>query len=446
MIASPQDDAPNAEVPKIASSSDLRLSDEPEFHPGGFGLVIAWAFIACLLTLINRFAGHFVPIPQYGTMTGHLLALVYFAALLFTLLMLTREAARLPWKSGALLGIGLAFAVPMGVSLLMQNLNIRSPFLSSFLTLTANNLFLPVAAALIGAAIGRIIKHPNTLLAGAGFAIFFDFVVVTMGTVAQLMKTNSNIINIVSLGGGNTSAVRIAELPSWMRQKAVDPITGVTIGPADVLFLALFQAAVYHQRLSPRATFWWMFALLMLALALVEVTGLPVPALIPMGVAVLIANAKHAAFTKTERRDLVIGGIFAVFCAAVIVYVSQRAITQTPPAATLGFTIGPVSANEFYVEPSGGDPKQLEKGSLGEKAGLIGGDQILRVNGIPTGGLFGNDQLYGVLGDAPKKGLTLRVRLRDTPTVLDVYLPPSRPLTPEEQQKFGKLPRAVRPK
>ena len=44
------------------------------------------------------------------------------------------------------------------------------------LALAANNLFLPVAAALVGAGIGRVIRHPNTLIAAAGFAVFFDIV------------------------------------------------------------------------------------------------------------------------------------------------------------------------------------------------------------------------------------------------------------------------------
>jgi len=417
------------------------MDDPVEFRQSAFGQVILWAISACLLTLVNRFAGYVVPIAPYGTLSGHFFSLLYLAGLLYVLMRLTDAAARLPLRTVSLFGIGLAFAIPMAIVLLMQYQHQRPPL---FLTLTANNLFLPIAAAMVGAAIGRIIKHPNTLLAGAGFAIFFDFVVVTMGTVAQLMKSNSSIIASVSVGAG-ASVAASAELPSWMRARSAEPITGVTIGPADVLFLALFQAAVYHLRLSARSTFWWMFGLLMLALALVEMIGLPVPALIPMGIAVLIANARHGAFTATEKRDLAIGAVFAVFCAALIIFISQRTISQSGGSTPLGFTIGPVSANAFYVEPSGGDSKQLEKGSLGEQAGMIGGDQILMINNVPTGSLYGTGNLYPTLGDTPKKGLVLRVRLRDTQIVRDIYIPPSRPLTAEEEQKYGKLLRKVRP-
>jgi len=71
-----------------------------------------------------------------------------------------------------------------------------------WLAATANGLFLPAAAALAGAAIGRVIRHPNTLLAGAGFAVFFDIVVVTMGTVAVLLQKSPHVIASASVGGG----------------------------------------------------------------------------------------------------------------------------------------------------------------------------------------------------------------------------------------------------
>jgi hypothetical protein len=51
----------------------------------------------------------------------------------------------------------------------------------------------------------------------------------------------------------------------------------------------------------------------------VELRGLPIPALAPMGVAVLLANARHGAFTRKEKRDLAIGATFAVFLAALLV-------------------------------------------------------------------------------------------------------------------------------
>ena len=428
--------SPDADVPETVAPS-------PAGSAGAYGAVIGWAIVACLLTLVNRFAGWFVPIPPFGTVMGHLLALAYLAAILFTLLQLTYHAARLPLRSGPLIALGVALALPMATVLLLQYYHLPSPL---SLELTANNLFLPIAAALAGAGIGRIIKHPNTLIAGAGFATFFDFVVVTIGPVAQLMKSKSNIIAAVSLGAGTQVATNVPNLPAWMRgHPAAEPITGVTIGPADVLFLALFQAAVYQLRLSSRATFWWMFGLLMLALALVDVTSLRVPALVPMGVAVLIANARHAAFTKTEKRDLVIGAVFAVFCAGIIVYVAQRTIPQGQSPGRVGFTIGPVKPGEFYVGPVG-DEKDVAKGSLGEAAGIIGGDQVLRVNGAPTGVLFGNNSLYPLLDDIPKNGLVLRVRLRDTSTVTDVFLPPARELTAEEKKRYANLPRTVRPK
>ncbi len=77
-----------------------------------------------------------------------------------------------------------------------------------------------------------------------------------------------------------------------------------------------------------------MFGLLGLALLVVQVTSLPIPALAPMGIAVLIANASHAAFTKQEKRDLKIGAAFAVFCATLMV-IGARTFLAPPPASAL---------------------------------------------------------------------------------------------------------------
>ena len=62
-----------------------------------------------------------------------------------------------------------------------------------------------------------------------------------------------------------------------------------------------------------------MFALLLAALAYVEITGAPVPALAPMGLAVILANARHARFTRQEKFALVYGTGFALVLAVLLV-------------------------------------------------------------------------------------------------------------------------------
>ncbi|MDX1934926.1 MAG: PDZ domain-containing protein [Capsulimonadales bacterium] len=372
------------------------------------GNVLLWAAVAFLLTLANRFAGYVIPIPAAGTLLSHLFALLYLALLLLALLQTARYAARLPVSTAMLAIVGVLLAFPMGVVLLLQQNRIPP---TPFLHLTANNLFLPIAAALVGAAIGRIIRHPNTLLAAAGFSLFFDIVVVTMGTVAQLMRTgNSAIIAAVSVGAGSTpvpgAPLSKVQLP--------DPISGVTIGPADVLFLALFQSAVHRMDLSRRATFAWMFALLMLALAIVEFFYLPIPALVPMGIAVLVANLRHGAFTPREKRDLIIGGVFAVFCASLIIG-GARFLIKPSQAVKPEFRIEPISAVGPIIVA------EVTKGSVAEKAGVRPGDALYGFNGKDPMRLT-----YAELEEAWEKarrdGIRLKLKHMNKGPMLDINL------------------------
>jgi hypothetical protein len=171
--------------------------DTKPHSPRALLALVGGALIAFLLTLLNRYLGLFVPLPTGRTPLTHLISLAYLFPLLFAFLTAATGAARLPQSPGFLGLVGLLLAVPMGlVYLLTEIFHVGVPLP---LFLTANNLFLPVGVMLLGAALGRkIIRHPNTLLALAGIVIFFDVVMVTMGTVAQAMQSGSKLISLVS--------------------------------------------------------------------------------------------------------------------------------------------------------------------------------------------------------------------------------------------------------
>jgi len=354
----------------VTVPGDSPVADAQRTRPERPGAVAtelaAWACGACALTLVNRFIGLLAPLPPSTTFLSHVLALVYLAALLFALMQLTRAAARLPASTPTLLLLGLIFAAPMGVVLLVRQMDVPPPM---WLFLTANNLFLPIGAALAGAAIGRIVRHPNTLLAAAGFAIFFDIIVVTMGTVAALTQAQSSIIAAVSVGAGPTAP---------MSRRSYPILSSVTIGPADILFMALFFASVWMLRLSWRATAAWMYGLLMAALVVVELQLLPdwlpgIPALVPMGIAILVANWPHRAFTAQEKRDLRIGSAFALVCAVGIILGSRTLVRANP--APLGIQMQRIPTGEHALVVG------VQSGSRAEKSGIRPGDIVLSLNG-----------------------------------------------------------------
>ena len=331
------------------------------------------ATAALALSLANQFLGMFVRLPKAGTLASHFVSLAYLLPILFSLLTLARGAATLARSTGFLILVGILCAAPMATMFALDRFEVKPP---DWLALTSNNLFGPLGMVLIGAALGRILKHSNTLLVAAGFGLFFDFVVVTLGPVAHLLKSgNGGIIAAVSVGAGTPRTY-------FTSTKSIPLLSSVTIGPADVLFLAFFLSAVVILQSKPmgeeqggahpgseRRTFWWMFGLLCLALALVEFTALPVPALAPMGIAVLVANARNAAFTQREKRDLGIGAIFAVFCAALIVFGATRlagkpgyglsASARHQRRAATGRACGPMASTARTAQKAG-----LKKGDL----------------------------------------------------------------------------------
>lgn len=387
----------------------MNIPDAPAARPPALPYLLSGALGAFLFTLLNRYVGEWVPIPSAGTVFGHLVSLVYLAFLLFFLICLARGAALSQRSTGFLVVVGVAFALPMGTVLASSYWRYQPPL---YLFLTANNLFLPLGAVLVGAAIGRIIRHPNTLLAGAAVAIFFDVVVVTMGTVAQLLQSNSKLIAAVSVGAGPSA-------PASPLVKSIPLLSGVTIGPADVLFLALFLASVAQMpRLKPEwnlsltRTVGWMYGLLFLALVLVELFGLPVPALVPMGVAVLIANGRHAAFSRQEKRDLWIGAAFALCCAVGIVaygkFFAAKAAQAAPPQPETrmkwGWSLGVVRETQERFVTS------IYPGYPAATVGIRPGDVIESLNGVKTTELTTQEALMRVLGEAEAKGLTVRLR------------------------------------
>ncbi|MFM7321256.1 MAG: PDZ domain-containing protein [Armatimonadota bacterium] len=362
------------------------------------------ALAAFALAWLNRNLGEFASLPAARSAGAHAVSLLYLAAMLWALIAAARAAAHIRASTPFLLATGLLFAAPMLVVL-----KVGAQAVPPWLETGANNLFGPVGAVLVGAAIGRIINHPNTLLAAAGFAAFFDLVVVTLGPVAKLMEANSPLIQAVSVGAGAAVA------PAWSGfGKMIPLLSAVTIGPADVLFLAVFLGSVVLLgRTAPfhlpteTATRRWMFGLLFLALVLVEFGVRAVPALAPMGVAVIAANLRHGAFTRTEKRDLWIGGAFALACAALIVFVGPKIAARNRPAPPKGPIYGFVitripPAGELVVNGVAPD-------SPSWRAGLKPGDVIDSIEGVRTPRI--SDRALG-LRVRDRNRLVLRVRVR----------------------------------
>jgi hypothetical protein len=337
-------------------------------------------------------------LPPLHSIPAELLGVVYLASILGCLLVMARSAAQLRISTAFLLLTGCLLSAPMLTVLWASD---SRKLIHPLLEISANNLFGTLGAIFVGSAIGRIIKHPNTLLAAAGFAAFFDMVVVTVGPVRALLETRSPLISAVSVGAGAAAS------PGSWGGRTVQLLSSVTIGPADVLFIAVFLSSVAclarhptFQLKSERSTFWWMFGFLVTAIVAVQLGVRAVPALAPMAAAILVANMRYAAFTRQEKRDLGIGGAFAVVCAGLMIWQGQRIMAQPvkiPDGPIYGFIITRANfSNELVVNGILPDSPAL-------KAGVKPGDVIERIDAIQTGKMT-NEEFKPYLAASVRNG------------------------------------------
>jgi hypothetical protein len=164
---------------------------------------------------------------------------------------------------------------------------------------TLLGLFLTVGLSALGMLLSRIIRERNVLLPVALVAMPIDYVgaMTNIGFTNNVVKNAPSVVAAVSVPVPHVGGLHPLAL----------------IGPGDALFMAFFFSAIQRLRMNERGTFWWMASLLAATMLLVLVTGLPIAALVPMGIAVIAANA---GFFKLKREE-----VFAVIYAALIVFV-----------------------------------------------------------------------------------------------------------------------------
>ncbi len=185
-----------------------------------------------------------------------------------------------------------------------------------------------LACAFFGILLSRIIREPNVLLPVALVAMPIDYLgaMTPIGFTQNAVANNPELVKAVSVpvpavGGGAAHA------------GALHPIA--YIGPGDALFMAFFFAVALRLSLNVRGTFWWMYGLLTATMLLVLRTDVNIAALIPMGLAVVIANFR---FFKLKR-DEVFATLYAAAFILVLVtgfyYYSHSHFYRTPPKEDL---------------------------------------------------------------------------------------------------------------
>jgi len=176
-----------------------------------------------------------------------------------------------------------------------------------FLALLGQALIITLGGAFLGVLLSRIIREANVLLPVALVAMLVD----TIGAMTSIGFTQ----NVVA---SNPAFVRGVSVPVPTVGSA-GPHGGLHIlgfiGPGDALFMAFFLAVALRLNLNVRGTFWWMYSLLTATMLVVLFTGINIAALIPMGLAALIANRNYFRL----KRDEVFATLYAVLLILILV-------------------------------------------------------------------------------------------------------------------------------
>lgn len=265
----------------------------------------AYCGFTLILPLIHVPTGQLFGAIRHGSSNAHLLAALAFLALvavptaLFMLLQLWLSRALVGLKTSPLVSVLLLLAfTALWFAILVIHVP-RHQIAPALLKILGSNLAITLACTYLGLSLSRIVREANILLPVALIAMPIDYIgaMTTVGFTHDVVTKHPSIVRAVSV-----SVPAIGGL---------HPLS--FIGPGDVLFMAFFFAVVLRLEMNDRATFWWMYGLLTVAMLLVLLFPINIAALVPMGLAVLIANAR---FFRLQRSEA-----FAVLYAALMVLV-----------------------------------------------------------------------------------------------------------------------------
>jgi len=173
--------------------------------------------------------------------------------------------------------------------------------LTGFSLSLLKDIFLILFAATLGYLVSFIVREPNILLPAAFFAGIVDYWGVTSGPVAHWLDKAPGVVSKASV-----------HMPPVVVQTAskVHVIESM-IGMGDFLFFALFMGVLYRFNMNVKGSFWFGYGLLTAFMLLVTFSSwnIAIPALVPMGVAILATNAKNFNLKREELLAIVYVGI-----------------------------------------------------------------------------------------------------------------------------------------
>lgn len=176
----------------------------------------------------------------------------------------------------------------------------------------------------LGALVAILIRERNMLLPVAIFLAGMDaFLILSPLTPqAQIAAENPEVIKNI----GYTVPMVRASGPDAPAGVGLQDM--VYIGPADLFISAVFFACLFRYGMRARATATWLVPVLVGYLFLVLLTGMPLPALVPIGITVLAVNWREFQLSRDEKQATWLVTVIALGLAGWGVY---NRLTYVPP-------------------------------------------------------------------------------------------------------------------
>ncbi len=293
MEASP----PTAEPEAAGSRPDPTL-------PGGYGTF----FAALALLAAVRIAIGFVSLPLAAIGPTNLL----LAALFVAVPVLAEFFGANSWWNWkiALLFIVAGVACQVGFGLFATT---SSGAMSGVANAVAQ-MGLDTWCVGLGALLGASLRDKNLLIPISIFGAAYDYYLVIAPAGLPGAGLTRNIINTAPKVFNSVAA----QVPTVTSHAATGKAAvGSFVGPADLVFLAAFFVVVFKFKMNARLTVSIVAPVLVLYMLAVLLLGIALPALVPIGACVVIANWRHFDLKRDEWLTTL--GL-AVFCAAFILW------------------------------------------------------------------------------------------------------------------------------
>lgn len=183
----------------------------------------------------------------------------------------------------------------------------------------------------LGALIASLLREKNIVIPVALFLIAFDiFLVLTpQGFTQKMMKQSPQVFS--------NMAMAIPKVSTEVQKVSQSTILEAAyVGPADLVFLGTFFLAMFRFNMRPKETLKVMVPVLVAYMLFVTLTGISLPALVPIGLVTLLVNRKEFKLSKDEAVSTI---VLAVLLVAGLVFMAtrpKRPVEPLPSEASQG--------------------------------------------------------------------------------------------------------------